>query len=151
MRLALHCVRELTLERATHGQRHVSAASGLVCAFGRAREPAPRRMHEHRLPRIEGVPLAFTDGVALADGRWLFTAVAEATDDSIADGACVGGVVGLMNAQGQLRRLWRLPNRDKVEGIAVRERDGGIDLALVTDADDPKLPSRLLVARVNAP
>jgi hypothetical protein len=52
-----------------------------------AREPAAPRLREHRLPRVQGVALAFTDGAALADGRWLFTAVAEATDDSVADGA----------------------------------------------------------------
>jgi hypothetical protein len=118
---------------------------------GRAREPAPLRIGEHRLPRIDGVPLTFTDGTALADGRWLFTAVAEATDDSIADGACVGSAVGLMNAQGDLQALWRLQNDDKVEGIAARERGGRLDLALVTDADDPAQPSRLLLASLSAP
>lgn len=55
-----------------------------------------------------------------------------------------------MGARG-LQALWRLPNHDKVEGIAVRERGATMDVALVTDADDPALASRLLVARLSGP
>ncbi len=130
---------------------HYRADATLAWLNERADEPPLQRVREHRLPRPEGVPLTFTDGAALADGRWLFTAVAEATDDSIADGVCVGSAIGLMDAQGAGLALWRLPNHDKVEGIALRRRGGTIDLALVTDADDPRMPSRLLVARLSAP
>jgi hypothetical protein len=129
---------------------HYRAADLLAWLDGRAREPAALHVREHRLPQVQGVALTFTDGAALADGRWLFSAVAEATDDSVADGACVGSAVGLMSARGALKALWRLPDHDKVEGIALRERGGGaIDLALVTDADDRRVPSRLLVGRLN--
>jgi hypothetical protein len=114
---------------------------------GRGDELALRHCREHVLPRVRGVPLAFTDGTALPDGRWLFTAVAEATDDAVADGACVGSAVGLMSGDHALLSLRRLPGNDKVEGITARAREACIDLALVTDADDPRVPSRLLVGR----
>jgi len=39
------------------------------------------------LGAIRGVPLCFTDGAALPDGRFVFTAVAEDTEDSYEDGA----------------------------------------------------------------
>jgi hypothetical protein len=110
----------------------------LAWLAGQCREPEP-------------VALTFTDGAALADGGWLFTAVAEATDDSIADGACVASAVGRMSARGALQQLCHLPDRAKVEGIAVSERGrGAVDIALVTDADDPAQPSRLLVGRLSA-
>jgi hypothetical protein len=125
---------------------HYRKADALAWLDG-ADEPQPRRLQEHRLPHCDGVPLTFTDGAALRDGRWLFTAVAEATDDAVADGACVGSAVGLMSADHALLSLRALPGGDKVEGIAARSRNGRIDIALVTDADDPRMPAHLLVAR----
>ena len=125
---------------------HYRAADTLAWLSRGADKPAVQRVCEHRLPQVQGVRLTFTDASALADGRWLFSAVAEATDDSIADGA-----VGLMSARGEMQTLWRLPGNEKVEGIAVRERSNRIDIALVTDADDPFIASRLLVARLSAP
>lgn len=89
---------------------------------------------------VQGIPLAFTDGAALADGGWLFSAVAEDTADSYADGACVGSAIGRVGADGGLVALEFLDGCPKVEGIAV---DGGRVL-LVTDADEPEQPSRLL-------
>jgi hypothetical protein len=123
----------------------------LAWLAGQRREPEPVAVREHRLPRTDGVALSFTDGAALADGGWLFTAVAEATDDSVADGACVASAVGRMSARGALQQLCHLPDRAKIEGIAVCERGrGAVDIALVTDADDPAQPSRLLVGRLSA-
>jgi hypothetical protein len=109
--------------------------------------PAPQRIRRHRLGTVDGVPLTFTDGAALADGGWVFTAVAEATDDSIADGPCVGSAVGVMTAQGELQALFALPGREKVEGIAARINGRTVDLCLVTDADDPRIASLLLRSR----
>jgi hypothetical protein len=137
---------------APNASLHYRAADMRAWLWSGAGEPALQRVREHRLAHVQGVPLTFTDGAALADGRWLLSAVAEAADDSIADGACVGSAIGLMSVQGELQALWRLRDNDKIEGIAVRERGGGaIDLALVTDADDPRIASRLLVARLSAP
>lgn len=110
--------------------------------------PAPQRVRRHRLGTVMGVPLTFTDGAALPDGRWVFAAVAEATGDSVADGPCVGSAVGVMTAQGKVQALFAMPGREKVEGIAARINGRTIELCLVTDADDPRIASRLLRGRV---
>jgi hypothetical protein len=102
--------------------------------------PMPHAVEEHLLDAIDGVPLAFTDGAALADGGWVFSAVAEATDDSYADGACVASAVGRVAPDGTLQVMEPLAGAPKVEGLALAAGR----LLLVTDADDPAVPSRLL-------
>lgn len=104
--------------------------------------PAPRAIQPLELGELAGVALGFTDGAALADGRWLFSAVAENTADSYNDGACLGAVIGLVGHDGRVRRLAELDGRWKVEGIALGE--AGDDLLLVTDADDPATAASLL-------
>lgn len=103
--------------------------------------PAPLSIQSLELGRLAGVTLGLTDGVALAEGRWLFSAVAENTTDSYSDGACLGGVIGLVERDGRVRRLAELDGKWKVEGIALDEAG---DLLLVTDADDPATASSLL-------
>ena len=49
------------------------------------------------LGSIAGVPLCFTDAAALPEGGFAFTAVAEDTDDSYADGACAGSAIGIVD------------------------------------------------------
>jgi hypothetical protein len=112
--------------------------------------PAPLAIRNHDLGLVDGTPLSFTDGAALPDGRWLFCAVAEASDDAVADGPCVASAVGLMSAQHELLALHFLPRREKVEGIAARMRGGRIDLAMITDQDDPAQPSVLLRGQIEA-
>jgi hypothetical protein len=115
---------------------------------GRAASPLqPVAEHRFALGEVDGVPLCFTDGAALPDGRWLFTAVAEATDDSYADGPCAASAVGLVGADGTLQALRGLTPPHKVEGIAARLHGGTLDLCLVSDADDPAMPSQLFSAR----
>lgn len=126
---------------------HYALAAVLLWLHGTGPAPAPQRIRRHRLGSVRGVPLTFTDGAALADGRWVFTAVAEATDDSVADGACVGSAVGVMTAQGRVQALLALPGREKVEGIAARLIGGKVELCLATDADDPRIASRLMRGR----
>ncbi len=103
------------------------------------------------LGQIDGVTLAFTDGTALAGGRWAYSAVAEDSADSWADGACVGAVVGIVDAAGRIVTQRRLQPTCKVEGITAREHGGEIELLMVTDADDPTVPARLVRARLPAP
>jgi len=55
-----------------------------------------------------------------------------------------------MSAQHGLLGLHRLPRHEKVEGIAARWHGGRIDLALVTDHDDPAQPSLLLRGQIDA-
>ena len=103
------------------------------------------------LGQVDSVALAFTDGTALAGGRWAYSAVAEDSADSWADGACVGAVVGIVDASGRIITQQRLAPTCKVEGITAQEQAGEIELLMVTDADDPAVPARLVRARLPAP
>ena len=96
----------------------------------------------------DGVPLTPTDGAALADGRWLFCAVAENTMCSFTDGACLASLIGIADAQGRIETLQHLHGNPKVEGLVLEPGwdPAGKELAilLVTDDDDPEIASRLL-------
>jgi hypothetical protein len=127
---------------------HYALSSVLAWLFDGADVPTASRLQRHRLGSVAGVPLGFTDGAALPDGRWVFTAVAEATDDSVADGACVGSVVGVISAEGELLVRHAMPNDEKIEGIDARLRRGRIEFCVVTDADDPRIASQLLRGNV---
>ena len=122
------------------------AAEGRLAGMTSAVQAASIRRYS--LGHIGAVPLAFTDAAALPDGGWVFTAVAEDTRDSYADGRCSGSVVGVVNARGALVETHRLDPSAKVEGIAVQLDAAGMSLCLVTDADDPAQASQLLTARL---
>ena len=116
---------------------------------GEAPAPEPHRVLHHTLGEIDGVPLGFTDGCALPgdpQGRWLFSAAAEATGNAYDDGRCLGSAVGLIGADGRLLHLQGLALPCKVEGIAATLEDAGIRLRMVTDADDRAQPGLLLQA-----
>lgn len=100
------------------------------------------------LGAIDGVPLSFTDGAALPGGGWLYSAAAEDTRDSYADGPCAGSVLGVVDAQGRPGPRWRLAPRCKVEGVAVSADAAGLQALLVTDADDRSQPAQLLSVRL---
>ena len=108
----------------------------------------PYALRPFALGELDGVPLAFTDGCALPGGGWAFTAVAEDSDGSYADGPCCGSAVGLVDANGELQSLRRLAEPHKVEGIAALADGAGVALFMVTDADDPNVASWLLSARL---
>lgn len=113
-----------------------------------AQPPAPLRTTLFDLGTVDGVPLGFTDGAALpgSQGGWIFSAVAENTDDSYADGECVASAIGWVGADGVLQRMVALEGAPKVEGIAL---DGDGWLLMATDADDPERASRLLVVALD--
>ncbi len=113
--------------------------------------PAVKTIQEIDLGDIGGVPLGLTDGAALPGGAWVFCAAAEDTADSYQDGACAGSAIGIVAPDGTLRQLEWLQGAPKVEGIAVQVRGAELVLTLVTDADDPHFPSRLLQATMRAP
>ena len=97
---------------------------------------AVESIERHDLGDVGGVRLAFTD--ACADGdEILFTAVAEAGEDTYEDGALAGAVVGVLGGATEL-----VEPPVKVEGIEVVP--GG--LLLVADPDDPDLSVPLLAA-----
>ena len=102
------------------------------------------------LGSIAGVPLCFTDAAALPHGGFAFTAVAEDTGDSYADGACAGSAIGIVDGDDNLSALWRLEPSLKVEGIGVRSVRGGLEINVVTDADDATVPAQWLRARLRS-
>ena len=111
-----------------------------------ASEPARVRIVD--LGTIEGVPLGFTDGAALPDGRIVFSAVAENAEDTYLDGPCVGAVIGIIGTDGQVETLHRLEPTQKVEGVHATIHGDLIHLLMVTDADDADVPGKLLSAEI---
>ena len=97
---------------------------------------------------VNGTPLSFTDAALLPDGSWVFTAAAEATADSYNDGEVVGVAIGVLNAHGQVVRLYPLAAVYKMEGIAAEVQGDTVQLWLVTDADDPATAAVLLAAQL---
>jgi len=108
----------------------------------------PSAIDPIELGQIAGVPLGFTDGASLIDGSMVFTAVAEDTEDTYDDGACLGAAVGIAAGDGTLLFLDRLEGCHKVEGVAARIDGDMIRLLLVTDADDPTIPASLYAATI---
>ena len=92
---------------------------------------------------VNGVALSLTDGAALAGGSWAFCAVAEATMDSVQDGACVGAAVGVINRSGEVIYLRTLRGNPKVEGICVEPKNANLEVTLVTDPDNPDFASQM--------
>jgi hypothetical protein len=117
-----------------------------LCGAG----PAPHTCHvqSFELGSLGGVPLSFTDGAALPNGEWLFSAAAEDTPDNVADGACAGSVIGIVDASGSICRIEELRVMCKVEGLAAVAvaQTNTIDVWMVTDADDRTQPADLLFA-----
>ena len=103
----------------------------------------PSAIVECDLGNADGVPLTFTDGCALPDGSWLFSAVAEQTDNSYDDGACAAAAIGIARGDGTLQEVRRIEPTRKIEGIDARVAGGKITIDMVTDADDPAIPAEL--------
>jgi hypothetical protein len=111
---------------------------------GRRAGDTPARVMRFDLGHLDGVALGFTDGAARPDGSWLFSAAAERSTDSVADGPCSGSVIGEVSARGELVALRRVAGTEKVEGLALQP--GGTSICMVTDEDDPLRSARLLLA-----
>jgi hypothetical protein len=91
----------------------------------------------------DGVALGFTDAAALADGRIVFTAAAEDTDNAYDDGVCTGSAAGILDIAGNVLALHPIEGTHKIEGVDARVDRDAIRLLLVTDADDPERPASL--------
>ena len=96
------------------------------------------------LGQLDGVPLSITDLCLDLQGRLLFSAAAEDTVSTYADGPCLGSVIGWL-AKGQVQALWPLAGTAKIEGICVV---GDGSLRLVNDPDDPAIRSCLYRLRL---
>lgn len=112
---------------------------------------SPSAIDRVDLGAIDGVPLSFTDGASLPGGAMVFTAVAEDTEDTYNDGACLGAAIGIVANDGSLRLLERIEGIQKVEGVTARLDGDAIRLLLVTDADDPAVPANLFAATIANP
>ena len=93
-----------------------------------------------------GVPLCFTDAALLPDGSWIFSAAAEATDNSYQDGEFVGAAIGIVKPDGELFHMEQLDAAYKIEGVAARVEGDTVHLLMVTDADNPAQAAVLLHA-----
>jgi hypothetical protein len=109
----------------------------------RAEALRARTLRSFDLGGIDGIPYAFTDGAALPDGSWVFSAVAEDRGNSYDDGRCAGAAIGLCGGDDTLRSLEALVPTRKVEGIEARLSGTTALLSLVTDADDPRRAAEL--------
>lgn len=97
--------------------------------------PSLRGVVQWDLGQLDGVRVTFTDASLAPDGAVWFTAAAEASPDTYADGEVAGSVVGQLDETGG----WWVPVVDpasprphKVEGLAW----DGDRLGLVVDPDD---------------
>ena len=121
--------------------------AGVLAALASGGAPAGSLVHGVErvdLPEVGGVGASFTDLAALPDGRVLYTACGEDTDDPVADGEFTGALVGVLG-EGKPRRV---EPDVKVEGVWVEGTGSAIDLLLVADADDRAVPAPLLSARL---
>ena len=103
---------------------------------------------EVALGSVGDVPLCFSDGASLPDGRMAFTAIAEDTPDSYADGPCCGAAIGVLGADGQVERLEAIDARYKPEGIEAELQGSTLRALFVTDADDPAVPAELVACQL---
>jgi hypothetical protein len=146
--------RELRLFQRGNKGRGVNAVIGFEWSIvamalsegGLSREPTASFVDEYDLGSIDGVPLGFSDAAGLPDGSCAFAAIAEDTSDAYADGACAGATIGLLDAHGSIVLQRRVRERAKIEGIHAEARARQLDLLLVTDADDARIPAELFSA-----
>jgi hypothetical protein len=122
-----------------------------VGAFAAGAAPRLRRVTPLDLGAVEGVRWTVTD-LAARRGALTLLASAEDSPNAVDDGPVVGVAIGEVGPEAvRLRRLVGPdgePWREKCEGLVWDRRDP--DLAwIVTDADDPRRPARLLAVRVS--
>ena len=106
-------------------------------------------IRRHDLGDVHGVRLCFSDATAIGDAGVLFSAVAEAGEDTYRDGLCAGAAVGVLRPDGELGWIRPLDPPAKVEGIEAHHAGTGLDLLMVADPDDPTTPAPLLAVRLS--
>jgi hypothetical protein len=104
---------------------------------------ALRSITRVELGELDGVELSFTDAVARPDGGLIFSAAAEDTSSTYADGACAGSIIGAL-VHGLVTERVQVDPTIKLEGIAYAGPGGsGPDLWLVADPDDREVRASL--------
>jgi hypothetical protein len=127
---------------------HLEATLDALLDRGRLETESLIHVEEVEIGLAGNLPLCFTDGAALDDGRMLFTAIAEDSLDGYLDGQCTAAAIGAMTRDGAIEFVERIDPRYKVEGIDARVEGGVIRALLVTDADDAAVPSSLLACEI---
>jgi hypothetical protein len=98
------------------------------------------------LGELHGAALTFSDASALGRDLLVFTASAEDSSGTTANGAILGSVVGTIGLDGEVRRLRTIDRKHKVEGVHAVLDTGVITMTFVCDQDDPQEASPLLTA-----
>ena len=109
---------------------------------------AVRAIDHVDLGQHQGERLCFSDASALPDGRIVFAASTEASENAVDDGRSYGSALGVIERDGSVSYVEPVDQIIKIEGIDARPEDGAIHVLMVTDADDPESPSPLLEARI---
>lgn len=89
------------------------------------------------------VPWTFTDLTPLENGRSLFTAAAEDTDNPYDDGEVLGSALGYLESDGTVSALFQVDQKVKLEGVSAERKGDQLEATLVTDADDPHKPATM--------
>lgn len=110
-----------------------------------------QRVEPIDLGALDGTPLGFTDASPLPGGFLVFTAAAEASTDTYADGPCAGSIVGVLDPELRVRWSARIAPALKIEGVYATVDQGALELLFVADADDPTTRAPLLAARASLP
>jgi len=117
-----------------------------VCTALDDGEPLPggavRTIEFYDLGQMKGVPLCFSDASPLTDGWMAFIASAEV------EGGYVGSSIGVMDGAGAIVMNEPVDHALKLEGLSARVDNDEIHLLMVSDADDPALPSPLMETRL---
>lgn len=99
--------------------------------------------HHVQIGGHDGVPFTFTDA-SVTEGRLVFTAAAESTEDSYEDGPCGAAGIGVLGLDGKILSFDTVSPANKLEGISARLEGGHLRCLLVNDEDDPSIASSLL-------
>jgi hypothetical protein len=112
------------------------------------------RVHLLDVGHIGDVRLTFSDAASLPSlppehpyaGALCISAVAENTANSMDDGAFLGAVIALLRPDFSWAAIRRVQPDCKIEGIWVDKDHDQLVIHMLTDADDPAQPAKLLRA-----
>ncbi|HKP59799.1 MAG TPA: hypothetical protein VJV78_23910 [Polyangiales bacterium] len=119
--------------------------AGFCEAIAAGRAPTAdvlRVVRRVQLGELYGAPLSLTD-LSVWRGKLLFSAAAEASENTYDDGAVTGSIVGVMSLLGLAQAPEQVPGL-KIEGICAADEN---TLFLVADADDRGSRAPLFRAR----
>ncbi len=105
--------------------------------------PEPQESSSFNLGTLNGVTLTFSDSCYF-DGKIYFLAAAEDTSDAVEDGKIQGTVLGEILSNGSFKILQTFYN-EKYEGLSLNSKGDLVEVSLVTDNDNPNVPSKLSV------